>query len=238
MSDFGEHVHLLATRAALALRELNDMIFSKPVASQMPIIIANKDHIIKRLNEDFTRPWFGKKSDSRVVDLEEMTYLEVLNRLVELMYNADKSRWLDVSYGRLFGEFILRMEDRVSGSDLARAFQWTSQLLDPIEVVHLLDETYPEISRTLIALEDVQYLVWLCKRSGTKPVPFVPILDADLHVWMMKDIYSQYEDLDSVVDRDVQRTIISLDSVSAKCWKVTSFSEWFGLSQPDNYCIV
>ncbi|ORX65702.1 hypothetical protein DL89DRAFT_286877 [Linderina pennispora] len=216
MSDFGEHVHLLATRAALALRELNDMIFSKPLASQMPMIIANKDHIIKRLNEDFTRPWFGKKSDGRVVDLEEMTYLEVLNRLVELMYNADKSRWLDVSYGRLFGEFILRMEDRVSGSDLARAFQWTSQLLDPIEVVHLLDETYPEISRILIALEDVQYLVWLCKRSGTKPVPFVPILDADLHVWMMKDIYSHHEDLDSVVDRDVQRTIIALDSVSAK----------------------
>ncbi|ORX65311.1 hypothetical protein DL89DRAFT_287208 [Linderina pennispora] len=216
LSDLGEHVHILATRAALALRELNDMIFSKPLADQLPTIMANKDHIIKRLNVDCARPWFGKKSDGRVVDLEEMTYLEVLNRLVEFMYVADKSRWLDVSYCRLFGKFISRVEDRVSRAEITRAFKYDIQLQNPSGIINWLVKNYPEISCTHIALEDVQYLVWLCKRSGTKPVPFVPILDADLHVWMTKDMYSQAEDLDTVVDRDVQRTVVALGPVSAK----------------------
>ncbi|ORX65063.1 hypothetical protein DL89DRAFT_287500 [Linderina pennispora] len=216
MSGYGEIAHCVANRAALALRELNDMIFTKPYADQLPIIMANKDRIIKRLNEDYTRPWFGMKSDGRVVDLEEMTYLEVLNRLVEFMYVADKSRWLDVSYVRLFGEFISRAEDRVSKMESRRVFQRFVQLQDPHVIINLAIKAFPDIGHTLLALEDVQYLVWLCKRSGTKPVPFVPILDADLHVWMTKDINSQAEDLDTVVDRDVQRTVIALGPVSAK----------------------
>ncbi|ORX73828.1 hypothetical protein DL89DRAFT_231449 [Linderina pennispora] len=216
MSGYGEIAHCVANRAALALRELNDMIFTKPYAEQLPIIMANKDRIIKWLNEDYTRPWFGMKSDGRVVDLEEMTYLEVLNRLVEFMYVADKSRWLDVSYVRLFGEFISRAEDRVSKIESRRVFQRFVQLQDPHVIINLAIKAFPDIGHTLLALEDVQYLVWLCKRSGTKPVPFVPILDADLHVWMTKDINSQAEDLDTVVDRDVQRTVIALGPVSAK----------------------
>ncbi|KAJ1947954.1 hypothetical protein EC988_005377, partial [Linderina pennispora] len=192
------------------------MIFSKPLPDQLPTIMANKDHIIERLNSDCARPWFGKKSDGRVVDLEEMTYLEVLNRLVELMYAADKSRWLDVSYGKLFGEFISRVEDRVSGAESPRTFQRYIQLQEPLTIIKLVDKSYPEISRVLIALEDVQYLLWLCKRSGTKPVPFIPILDADLHIWMTKDMYSQHENLDTVADRDVQRTVVALGPVSAK----------------------
>jgi len=32
------------------------------------------DHIVKRLNDDFKKTWFGPNSDWEAVDLQDMTY--------------------------------------------------------------------------------------------------------------------------------------------------------------------
>ncbi|KAJ1867276.1 fatty acid synthase alpha subunit Lsd1, partial [Coemansia sp. RSA 486] len=75
---------------------------------------------------------------------------------------------------------------------------------------------YPGAGAQLIASEDIQYFVALCKQRNQKAVPFVPVLDQDIGVFVLKDMLWYSEHLDSVHDGDVQRTVVQQGVVSAR----------------------
>lgn len=83
LSELGEPIHKVATRGLELWRELDQQIFSLPADKVAQRIAEKKDYIIKRLNADFQKVYFGRKLDGRVVDLPEMTYYEVALRMVK-----------------------------------------------------------------------------------------------------------------------------------------------------------
>ncbi|KAJ2170604.1 3-oxoacyl-[acyl-carrier-protein] synthase, partial [Coemansia sp. RSA 532] len=112
-SEYGEMNHMLATRGVMFIREMFDTILNQPREKREALLLARKDEIISRLNNDYMRPWFGQKTDGRVVDLEEMTYTEVISRAVELMYVAHQQRWTDASFCKFVIDFVDRVERRM-----------------------------------------------------------------------------------------------------------------------------
>ena len=51
----------------------------------------HRSDVIAKLNRDFNKPWFRwKKNDSVVEDIAEMTYKEVVLRMVRLLHVAQR----------------------------------------------------------------------------------------------------------------------------------------------------
>ncbi|KKA25346.1 [Acyl-carrier-protein] S-acetyltransferase [Rasamsonia emersonii CBS 393.64] len=217
LSEMGEPIHKLATRGVLFWHELDQKIFSLDKAKRVPELKKNRDYIIKKLNDDFQKVWFGRNSAGETVDLEDMTYAEVVHRMVELMYVKHESRWIDDSLKRLTGDFIRRVEERFTSVEgQASLLQNYSELDDPYPTVERILSAYPEASTQLINAQDVQHFLLLCQRRGQKPVPFVPALDENFEFWFKKDSLWQSEDLEAVVGRDVGRTCILQGPVATK----------------------
>jgi fatty acid synthase subunit beta len=64
-------------------KEFDDTVFKLPKEKRMPWPAERRAEIIKKLNADFAKPWFGWKKDGSVVeDLGDMTYEEVTLRMV------------------------------------------------------------------------------------------------------------------------------------------------------------
>ncbi len=216
-SEMGEPIHKLATRGVKFWAEMDQKIFSLDKAKRVPELKKQREHIIKKLNDDFQKVWFGRNSAGEVVDLEDMTYGEVVKRMVDLMYVKHESRWIDSSLERLTGDFIRRLEERFTPtpgkSSLVQSY---SELDEPYKVVDDVLETYPEASQQLINAQDVQHFLLLCQRRGQKPVPFVPSLDENFEYYFKKDSLWQSEDLEAVVNQDVGRTCILQGPTAAK----------------------
>ncbi|KAJ2802174.1 fatty acid synthase alpha subunit Lsd1, partial [Coemansia furcata] len=214
-SEYGELNHTLSTRAMLFVTELQNSILSQPREKHAALLLARKDEIISRLNSDYCRPWFGRKAGGSVADLEEMTYAEVISRLVDLMYVKHQQRWIHDSYRRLVLDFISRAEYRL-GTDLPE-MTIVPDLRDvpPTELAQSLTERYPAAESQLLHSEDVLYFIAICKRRGQKPVPFITVLDSDFSVSFMKDSLWQSEDLDAMVGQDTQRVVIQQGPVAA-----------------------
>ncbi len=66
----------------------------------------------RNYNDDFQKPRFGKNMAGEAVQLKEMTYHEVLLRMVELMFITARGVWIDKSLQTLTGDFIRRVEER------------------------------------------------------------------------------------------------------------------------------
>ncbi|KAJ1811895.1 fatty acid synthase alpha subunit Lsd1, partial [Coemansia sp. RSA 2675] len=196
--------------------ELDDTIFSLAREKRLPALMAKKSYIIKRLNDDFQKPWFGKKADGSVADLEEMTYAEVANRLLEVLYITHQSRWIDITMRNLVGDYLLRLEERFSTSERAALLQSFSQISDPFAPVKSILDAYPECYTQLLTTEDVQFFINLCLRPGQKPVPFIPLMDKDFHIWFKKDSLWQSEDVDAVPGQDVGRVCILQGPVAVR----------------------
>ena len=82
-SELGEPIHKIATRAVKLWKEFDDTVFKLPKEKRAPWLA----EVIAKLNKDFNKPWFREKKDGAVVeDTAEMTYEEVVLRLVRLMY--------------------------------------------------------------------------------------------------------------------------------------------------------
>ena len=77
--------------------KLDRTIFSLDKVKRLVELKKQRDYIIKRLNADFQKTWFSRNSSGEAVDLEDMTYAEVVRRMVELMYVKYESRWIDLS---------------------------------------------------------------------------------------------------------------------------------------------
>lgn len=216
-SEMGEPIHKLATRGVKFWAEMDQKIFSLDKAKRIPELKKMREYIIKKLNDDFQKVWFGRNSAGESVDLEDMTYGEVVRRMVELMYVKHESRWIDKSLARLTGDFIHRLEERFTTSQGKGSLVQTYAELDrPFELLEKVAATYPESNKQLINAQDVQHFLFLCQRRGQKPVPFVPVLDDTFEFFFKKDSLWQAEDLEAVVDQDVGRTCILQGPMAAK----------------------
>ncbi|ETN41093.1 uncharacterized protein HMPREF1541_03028 [Cyphellophora europaea CBS 101466] len=214
-SEMGEPIHKIATRGVLLWREMDEKIFSisdKP--KRLEKLRSMKSYIIQRLNDDFQKVWFGRDSQGNVVDLEDMTYAEVLRRLIELLYVEKKSRWVDPSYMRLTADFVRRMFARLLTS--MPRFETNFGLQTPLLAVPNILSHCPQAEKQIISYNDARYFVLLCKRQGQKPPTFIPDLDDDFEVWFKKDSLWQSEDLAAVVGEDAGRTCILQGPVAAR----------------------
>ncbi|KAJ1781605.1 hypothetical protein LPJ62_005765, partial [Coemansia sp. RSA 2167] len=151
------------------------------------------------------RPWFGQKIDGRVADLGQMTYVEVISRAVELMYDKHQKRWVHKSYFRLVVDFINRSERQLCTPDQSAPLTALLDKVEPVCYVDVVSEIYPEFKTRLLSSEDVQFFVYLCKRQGQKPPPFVPVLDADFGDLLLKDTVFQPEYLELANGQNSQR---------------------------------
>ncbi|OTA64035.1 fatty acid synthase beta subunit [Hypoxylon sp. EC38] len=220
-SEMGEPIHKLATRGVVLWAEMDQKIFSLPKEKRL-LELKKKDtreYIIRRLNADFQKPWFGRTASGRAVDIEDMTYAEVISRMVELMFIKHQKRWVDKSHAKLTGDFMRYIERRLAthvsagNTSLMEAY---SGLDDPIPTINNFFAKHPLATTQLMNSQDCLNFLSLCKRPGQKPVPFVPRLDEDFEVWFKKDSLWQSEDLDAVVDQDVGRVCVLHGPVAAK----------------------
>ncbi|KAJ2229527.1 fatty acid synthase alpha subunit Lsd1, partial [Coemansia sp. RSA 485] len=218
ISEYGEKNHVIVTRAAHFVQEIHRSILSKPRGERVALLAESKDAIVAGLNANWLRPWFGKKADGQVVDLEDMTYVEVIERMIELMYSSPKARWISESYRLLVIDFIKRTEFRLVDESCSLGSSVAMLLVDapPLEYTKTLAHFYPDAVTQLVASEDIQYFVAKCKQRGQMPVPFVPVLDEDLGVFMLKSSYQQSENVDLVVDQDPDRVLIQHGVVAAR----------------------
>jgi fatty acid synthase subunit beta len=220
-SELGEPIHKIATRAVKLWREFDDTVFNLPREKRGAWLEGKKDYVIKRLNADFNKPWFGEKADGTVVtDIAEMTYEEITRRMVRLMYVAKQSRWVDVSLRNLVGDWLRRVEERFAGVDGTKSkeslLQSFSALDKPFETVDSFFERYTRAKTQLVAAEDKAYFMNITQRPGQKPVPFIPVLDNTFEVWFKKDSLWAAEDIDAVFDQDPQRVCILQGPVAVK----------------------
>ncbi|EED22654.1 fatty acid synthase subunit beta, putative [Talaromyces stipitatus ATCC 10500] len=214
ISEMGQPIHKIATRGVLFWHELDKTIFSLPRKNQVEALLKKKQYIIKRLNADFAKPWFGQNSKGEPADLSEMTYIEVLRRLVSLMYVAHQSRWIATSYMRFVMDFATRTLERLHSD--ANIEITATALQGPRLFLEEFLWYCPHASSELLNPEDVTYFILRCKKRGQKPVNFIPIIDEDFETFFKKDSLWQSEDSDAVIDRDAGRCCILHGPVAAQ----------------------
>lgn len=220
-SEMGEPIHKLATRGVRFWAEMDEKIFSLPKDKRLVELKKQRNHIIKRLNDDFQKAWFGRNKAGEAVDLEDMTYAEVVRRMVDLMYVKHQNRWIDITYERLTADFIHRVEERfTSSSGNPSLLQNFRDLDEPYEMVEKILSHYPEAETQIINAQDVQHFLLLTLRPIQKPVNFVPSLDENFEFYFKKDSLWQSEDVDAVIGQDVGRTCILQGPVAAKYSKI------------------
>lgn len=221
LSEMGEPIHKIATRGVLLWKHLDDTVFTLPRNKRVEALLKQKDTLIERLNKEFQKPWFGRKADGKLVDIEDMTYAEIIDRLVELMYVPKENRWIDVSLRNMTGKFIQRVEERLTQtSDRLSSLQSFSQLEKPAEFLEKFYDAYPDARTQIVNAQDKDFFLALCMDRAKKPVPFVPALDENFEFYFKKDSLWQSEDLAAVCGQDVQRTCILQSPVSTQYSKV------------------
>ncbi|KAK6208579.1 fatty acid synthase [Colletotrichum tabaci] len=214
VSEMGEPIHIIANRGGRLWAELDRTVFSLDRKKRAAVIASKKSYIISRLNEDFQRPWFGVNAQGVPCDVADMTYKEVVERVIELMFAG--GRWVDQSHPRLLLDFVSQMEARFSDFDSSSLVDLKECNSDPSRLAARVLQAYPGASTTLLCPEDVDFFVQLCRRPGAKPVPFVPVLDDGFETFFKKDSLWQSENLDTVVDQDAGRVFILHGPVAAR----------------------
>ena len=216
-SEMGEPIHKLATRGVRFWAEMDQKIFSLPKEKRVPELKKNREYIIKKLNDDFQKVWFGCNKDGKSVDLEDMTYAEIVRRLVDLLYVKHQQRWIDPSFARLTGDFIHRVEERFTATTgKPSLLQNYADLDEPFGAVDKILAQYPDAETQIVNAQDVQHFLLLCMRPGQKPVTFIPALDDNFEFFFKKDSLWQSEDLDAVIGQDVGRTCILQGPTAAR----------------------
>ncbi|KAF9467993.1 fatty acid synthase [Collybia nuda] len=220
-SELGEPIHKVATRGVKLWKEFDDTIFKMPKEKRAAWLSEHRDEIINKLNKDFSKPWFGWKKNKGVArDLGDMTYEEVVLRMIRLMFVSHQSRWVDISLRNLTGDWLRRIEERFAGVNGGTAkpslLQSYTTLDDPLPFVETFFKAYPLATDQLLASEDTAFFLAISQRPGQKPVPFIPVLDASFEVWFKKDSLWAAEDIEAVFDQDPQRVCILQGPVAAK----------------------
>ena len=190
-SELGEPIHKIATRAVKLWKEFDDTVFKLPREKREAWLKERRAEVIKKLNADFAKPWFGWKKDGSVVEeIGDMTYEETVLRLVRLMYVAHQDRWVDISLRNMTGDWLRRVEERFAGVNggghKASILQSYTSLDKPGPFVEEFFKKYPLATEQLIASEDKAFFMTIAQRPGQKPVPFIPVLDSTFEVWFKK----------------------------------------------------
>ena len=211
-SEMGQPIHKIANRGVRFWREMDDKIFKLPKAKRVAELEKHKDWIIRKLNADYSKPWFGQDTSGKPIEVFEMTYAEVLTRLVDLMYVNQQSRWIDESYSRLVLDFAYRTAERMPEAPDMTA----SMLKDPHQFLKTFLGACPDAHTEQLHPEDVSFFFSRCRARHQKPVNFVPALDENFESYFKKDSLWQSEDADAVVDQDAGRVCILHGPVSAQ----------------------
>ncbi|WP_436838369.1 fatty acid synthase subunit beta domain-containing protein [Nocardia xishanensis] len=199
-SQLGADIHEIDNAASRTGRLLDE------VAGDADAVAARRDEIIAALNGT-AKPYFG--------DLGTMTYLEWLERYVELavgldrrkdfdcgsdlgdaILDATRSVWLDITWRDRFAEMVRRTESRLHPADrgeIPTLFADDTAFEHPVDALCTLKQQYPAAAQTLLHPADVPFFVALCKIPG-KPVNFVPVVDADVRRWWRSDSLWQAHD--------------------------------------------
>lgn len=156
-------------------------------------IAARKGEIVAALNRT-AKPYFG--------DLEDMTYGQVLTRMIELMAPGNMPAhfihdepWFDATYRSRAFDFLTRAIARLTADPAAviELFSSAKILNDPRGALDKLIETVPAILTAPLDPEDADYFLELCRRPG-KPVNFVPVIDKGIKRWFKSDSLWQSHD--------------------------------------------
>ena len=212
-SEMGEPIHMLATRGTLLWRDLESTIFSiKDSVARLRTLKEHRTNIVQRLNRDYAKPWFAVTSTGECVDIEDLTYFEVISRMIDLMYVPHQRRWIHISYLTLVLDFMERAEERLPAE---KHFDYKSHD-DPQKLLAEFLRCCPSVSTEVLYPDDVSYLMALFRRRGQKPVNFIPALDEQFETWFKKDSLWQAEDLDAVPGQDIQRICVIHGPVAAR----------------------
>ena len=183
-SQLGADIHEIDNAAARAGRLLDE------VAGDLTKVTERRAEIIEAINAT-AKPYFG--------DVSTMTYAEVLNRYLELC--APEGTFLDPTWSTRFVALVDRVEARLNAVDAG-----TFAALADGDSLRTQPQT--EISRlsglldldTQLHPADVTFFISeLCRTPG-KPVPFVPVIDAEVRRWWRSD--SLWQAHDSRYDAD------------------------------------
>ncbi|MGA7467545.1 fatty acid synthase subunit beta domain-containing protein, partial [Mycobacterium sp.] len=192
-SQLGADIHEIDNSASRCGRLLDQ------VAGDAEAVAERRDEIIAAM-ADTAKPYFG--------DVGEMTYLQWLQRYVELAIGdgsstadtaAPGSPWLADTWRERFEQMLQRAEARLHPLDsgpIETIFSDStgSALLEhPDEAIAALRARYPDAETVLLHPADVPFFVTLCKTLG-KPVNFVPVIDKDVRRWWRSDSLWQAHD--------------------------------------------
>ncbi|KAL3435967.1 acyl transferase domain-containing protein [Aspergillus tetrazonus] len=221
-SEMGEPIHKIATRGVCLWADMDKTVFSLSRRDRLAYLAQHRRSIIQRLNADFAKPWFGCNSDGEAVDLEDMTYLEVLKRLTALMF-VPKKQWIDASYIEFTMTIAQRWLQRLPFDSEAAASLTISLLRKaPDRFLAIFADVCPTAKGDLLNPEDISFFLMQCKIPGRKPVNFIPALDDDFEFYFKKDSLWQAEDVDAVPDQDAERVCILHGPVAARYSKSDS----------------
>jgi fatty acid synthase subunit beta len=215
-SELGEPIHNVACRGLETWRAFDQKYFLQPRDKRKALIVADKDWIISQLNANYQKPYFCRKADKTVCDLADMTYAEVLRRMLQLFYVLEpkggmveedpqkdrfvRPRWIDVTYQSRLFKVASRLESRFRRGRAAAVMSNVGDIdVEPHVTIEKLLAAYPESETTLMAADDISFFVTLCAdlRNG-KPVNFIPEIDGFLDYWFKKDSLWMSEELDAV----------------------------------------
>jgi len=191
-SQLNADIHYLDNAAARCGRLLDQ------VAGDAEAVARRRDEIVEALSRT-AKPWLG--------DLEAMTWADLLERMVELMATGRHGRyedgaWPDLTYRQRVLDTVHRAEARLAGlavndgldRPVASALPTPADLDDPAAALAAFLARWPAARTTRIHPADVGWFVHrVCARPG-KPVPFVPVIDADVRRWFKADSLWQAQD--------------------------------------------
>lgn len=189
-SQLGADIHEIDNTASRTGRLLDE------VAGDADAVAARRDEIVEALDRT-AKPYFG--------DVAAMTYGSWLERFVALTTDHTAptgddapggSVWLDVTLRDRFHAMAQRAEARLVEADhgpVATLFATVDDVEDAAAALASLRAAHPALDDVVLHPADVPFFVEVCRRPG-KPVPFVPVVDADVRRWWRSDSLWQAHD--------------------------------------------
>ncbi|WP_144205802.1 type I polyketide synthase [Mycobacterium tilburgii] len=192
-SQLGADIHEIDNSASRCGRLLDEVVGDADAVAE------RRDEIIAAMAKT-AKPYFG--------DVGEMTYLQWLQRYVELTIGEDNSTadtagilgpdspWLADTWRDRFQQMLQRAEARLHPQDhgpIQTRFNDEALLDNPEQAIATLLQDYPDAETVQLHPADVPFFVTLCKTLG-KPVNFVPVIDKDVRRWWRSDSLWQAHD--------------------------------------------